>query len=224
MSKSDVPVLSWWQKIAGQFYPQLLREASSEHNEYLQLCWYRGSWQLNTYDAQYTDSQKYRPLTRSFNYLKHELADFKTVLMLGGGLGAGVHLLHHRGLSPQITVVEQDAVIVEWCQQLLPEKSKKTAKVINANAASFLAKSETTYDLLILDVFDSRWVPEDIAAPSFLKKLPQHLNSRGFLIFNYIVHSPVDAQRILTLLKSMFDSVKVLSFDTNRVYVCRKTA
>lgn len=184
----------------------------------LELYRYRGSWQLATTDALYSDSLNYRPLKAAFKKLgKQKLAAIKEVLVLGTGLASAVHLLHRRGLRPNYTLIEADETILRWAIELLPPNQSTTP--LCEDAGAFMQKNSRKYDLLIIDIFESRHVPAFVTSDAFLKQCRTALNPGGIVIFNYITNLPEDELTAKAAITAAFSKYELISFQINRVFI-----
>src|ERR1043165_7591420 len=154
--------LSFRQKIQGLLYPIRIRTSSSALNPVLELYYYQGRYILATKDAIYSDGEKYRPLVKAFESprLQSALSHVRNVLVLGTGLASAVHILSAKGFHPQFTLVEIDALVLEWAQEFLPANVQVQA--VNEDAFTFIAKDIHSYDLVIVDIFFGRDVPERV--------------------------------------------------------------
>ena len=213
--------ISLFQKIRSYLYPVLIRTDSSIFNPVLELYHYRNRWQLATSDALYSDGVKYRPLLAAFKALKLSLPNIRSVLVLGTGLASAVQILNKQGYHPAFTLVELDPKILSWALELLPGAAKGKINPICTDAALFLEQDKQQYDLIIVDIFNSRTVPGFVTEPAFIQQLYQHLASGGNLVLNYMVAQPGDEQKAKAALEAAFGKVDVLSFYLNRVFIAK---
>ncbi len=215
--------LSFWQHLQSFLYPVSIRKGSSALNPVLELFYFRGRYILATQDAVYSDGNKYRPLLKAFEspFLKPKLAELKNVLVLGTGLASAVHILDAKGLHPQVRLVEIDPLVLEWAAEFLPMTAMGNVKAINADAFDFIVKDAGLYDLIIVDIFFGRAVPEAVEQSPFLTQCREHKETGGILILNYMEPEHGAANRLRLLLQGLFADVAEISFGINRVFVCR---
>lgn len=183
---------------------------------------YRNEYQLATQDALYSDGKKYKPLRMAFNALGKKLGHVKNVLMLGGGLASGAQILAKKGYFPRITLVEHDAVIIEWAIALMPD-NRRVKVVPRCEAAElFVDKDEDVkYDMLVCDIFNSRVVPEFVTSVSFLEKCRRKINNGGHFVLNYIVNKEDQWQNASKTIDAVFPDNTVLSDGINKVVIAR---
>jgi len=212
-------VLSFWQRLQGLLYPVSIRKGSSPLNPVLELFYYHGRYILGTQDAVYSDGNRYRPLVAAFTApaLRDHLPRVRDVLVLGTGLASAVHVLDRYGYRPRFTLVEIDALVLDWAVEFLPEGTVATP--VCANAFGFIATDEQIYDLIIVDLFFGREVPAVVTQHRFLQQCRSRLEPGGHLVLNYMVNRDEDEDRAKKALKAVFNDVTELSFGINRVYI-----
>lgn len=211
--------LSLWQKLQSIFYPVSIRKGSSALNPVLELFYFRGRYLLATPDAIYSDGDKYRPLVSAFQSagLSESLKTVKQVLVLGTGLASAVHILSAKGYAPEFTLVEIDKLVLDWAKEFLP--NGVTANAINDDAFRFISRDAHQYDLVIVDIFFGRVVPDGVLERQFLQECRQRLNAGGFLVLNYMEQPSESGDKAKIALEKVFGPVKELSFGINKVYI-----
>ena len=213
--------LTLLQKIRSYFYPLFVCREASALNPVLELYYYRGRWQLATADALYSDGVYYQPLITAYKALNKELPKLKRVLVLGTGLGSAVQILARKSYHPAFTLVELDEKILRWAIELMPAGINQHLEPICANAETFLDDHPTQYDLIIVDVFEGRFVPAFVLADAFLQKCKHHLTPDGHLVLNYMVSPAQTEQKAKAALEAAFGTVSVSGFNLNRVFIAR---
>jgi hypothetical protein len=213
--------LSLWQKILAFLFPVSIRKGSSALNPALELFYYQGRYLLATPDAVYSDGDKYRPLLMAFKWpaLKPYLKDVRSVLVLGTGLASAVHILDAKRIYPQLMLVEIDALVLEWAKEFLPANSAQNVTTINDDAFNFISVDTTCYDLIIVDIFFGREVPEAVTESTFLKQCKARLNTDGFLVLNYMARPNESEGTAKAALEATFSKVTEIGFGINKVYI-----
>lgn len=213
---------SLWLRFLSFFYPVTLRRDSTAFNPDLELCLYRGRYQLGTADTLYSDGAEYRPLLEGFASIKSDLPHIRSVLVLGTGLASAVHILHRMKLYPFIRLVEIDPTVLKWAVEFLPEQARPNVDPVAADAIEFIATETDHYDMIIVDIFFGRVVPEAATEEDFFIKCRARLNKNGRLIMNYMLHDKPAIQRLKTTLEAVFAQVEEIGFGPNRVFIVRK--
>ncbi|WP_165836320.1 spermidine synthase [Taibaiella soli] len=208
-----------FQKLLSYVYPVRVESRSSEINPVLDLFMYRGQWQLATSDALYSDGDRYRPLVVAFKKMKRHLPEVKTVLVLGTGLGSAARILHKVGNRALTTLVDIDEEVLQWALELMPEEIACHSRPVCSDAVSFLEENKEVYDLLIVDIFISRVVPDFVITEIFLKKCRQRINTGGHFIMNYIVNDEREWDTLQGRLMNIFPDPEVILNGINRIVV-----
>lgn len=209
------------QRIQSIFFPVKIRAGSSAFNDSLKLLLFRGRYMLATSDAIYSDGTKYRPLLAAFARpeLKPKLFGLRNVLVLGTGLASAVHILEQRGARPDYTLVEIDKTVLDWALEFLPGGSRERVRAVRSDAFDFIGSETARYDLIIVDIFFGRSVPDGVAERVFLERCRERLMRGGVLVLNYMLAPENHPQKVKAALEATFGSVEELSFGLNRVYL-----
>lgn len=212
---------SLWQKLQSLLFPVRIYKGSSRCNPVLELFYFRGRYILATTDAVYSDGTKYRPLLRAFSTaeVRRHLPTVKKVLVLGTGLASAVHILEAEGFHPRYTLVEIDPVVLEMAQHYLPASAKPKVRPVEADAFVFVAEDAECYDMIIIDLFFGREVPDAAVDTSFLKSCKARLLPEGLLIMNYMLKPSEGKSRAKSSLEALFPRLQEISFGINKVYI-----
>lgn len=211
---------SAWLRILSFLYPVPVRKSGSAINPKLELYYYRGTYQMGTPDAMYSSGKHYEPIVNAFSRIGPSwLKDLKQVLLLGTGLASGVHILDARKLYPKVRMVDIDALVLDWAMEFLPERALGHVEPICADALEFVADDKAYYDLIIVDIFIGRVVPDAVTQPAFLTQCRERLQPGGKLVLNFIVQKKGDDFLLKARLEALFDNVDEVGFGENRVYI-----
>lgn len=211
--------ISTLKKLFSYLAPVQLRNSKGKENPFLELLYYRGQYQLATKDALYSDGDRYTPLKIAFKHIGTGLNNISNVLVLGTGLASAVHILSKKGYSPAYTLVEHDSLILQWALELLPEDSNVTS--VCADAQKYMTDHNTQYDMVIVDIFNSRNVPEFVTTHQFMTQCRNCINKEGYFVFNYIIQNMEDWQPIDTILREVFPQCYYIDDGINRIVVAR---
>lgn len=207
--------ISLFRRLLSWLYPVTIRRTATSENPLLELSRYRGQWQLGTKDAIYSDGDRYRPLVLGFDCIRHDLPGISHVLLLGGGLGSGVMILHRMGYTPHCTLVEVDPLVLQWAEAVSVASAQVT--YIAADAASFMARDTSLYGLIVVDIFKGRQVPAFVLTNTFLQTCRLRLQPGGVMLLNYIVNDKTAWQGFEQVFCSVFPVTKVISYGINRI-------
>ncbi|MCW3122223.1 MAG: spermine synthase [Flavipsychrobacter sp.] len=130
-----------------------------------------------------------------------------------------VRVLYSKGYTPRYTLVEYDKVVLQWAVELLDEIKDVRLDPVCADAKDFMAGNTASYDLIFVDVFIGRVVPDFVTTREFLRQCRQALAPNGRLAFNYIINDMEqwqDTQRIFT---ELFPVHTVVKHEVNRIFI-----
>jgi spermidine synthase len=211
-----IPIL---QRVLSYLQPISLRQSASDVSGNLELLLYHNRFQLFTEGAFYSNGDHYFPAVAVAKCLGDFLPAITSVLVLGAGLGSIVNVMHSRGCNPRYTLVEKDKTVLKWALEILGEGDSPELDPVCDDAESFMAQNERPYDLVFVDVFKGRRVPEFVTTPLFLRQCRNSLSPGGRLALNYIEidqHKWANAQRVVA---GIFPGCQLVSKDDNRVLI-----
>jgi spermidine synthase len=210
--------------VLSYFQPVSLRRSASEVSGYLELLLYRNQFRLFTTGAFYSDGDRYFPAVALAEHLREFLPSAKSVLVLGAGLGSIVHVMRARGYDPRYTLVEKDEKVLKWALDILSEVNSSKLEPIREDAESFMAQNERKYDLVFVDVFKGRAVPDFVTAPLVLRQCRDSLSPGGRLVLNYIEVDDYRWEKVRTVIAGVFPGCRTVSKDDNRVLISSPSA
>ncbi|MBT8234390.1 MAG: hypothetical protein HKO66_08515 [Saprospiraceae bacterium] len=203
-----------------------LEQTSSNYNPHLEVLLVDGRHQLITKDAIYSFDDKYDNFYRSLKKINWELLTGKKVLVLGLGLGSVIYILEKKlNRIFEYTAVEIDEEIVRLAQKYTLNHLQSYVEVMVVDAAQYLRINNETYDLILMDIFQSAVIPEKFQDDVFLSTLKSKLNDNGLLLYNRMYANKSDLNEN-ELFESQFSEIfpnnTVLSIKDNLVYFSDK--
>ena len=217
--------INFLQRFFSYFYPIKVADAVGKTTPHIGLYRYAGRWQLSAATALYSDGAAYRPIRAAFNYLKKELPQKQNMLVLGGGLGSAVAILHKLKLPIHSTLVEIDPQIINWGKDIIEAETKYPCHWINADVQQFVSQHNATYDLIVLDVFQDRIVPQFVSNTSFLQQCKALMSDdKSVLIFNYIINNEENWKEALQNIQNVFTIEHTINIGINRIMMLRNNA
>lgn len=208
-----------FQRILSWCFPVRIWKGSSQKHSELELFLYQNQWQLETPDAVYSEGTRYRPVTESLKLIKEKMHSVNQALVLGCGLGSMVHIVNKKGFFPYFTLVDSDPEILNLAHVAFSESQKPFIKTVCCDAVLFIERSKEKYDLIFIDVFIGRKVPEHISEAGFVEKCRMSLNEGGIIIFNFMLNDPDDILRFEQLRSVSLAGAAIVKFGINRVMV-----
>lgn len=190
-------------------------------NPALELLLYNNRWQLATRNALYSDGDRYRPLVVAFGAMQDVLPGLKDILLLGTGLASAVHILHGMNVYPaSVTLVDIDEDVLGLALECLPENAAETVIPVCADARTYMSRDASQhYDLVIVDVFIGRTVPEGVSEIPFLMQCRDRINPGGRFVMNYMVEQIDEWLKFRRSIEKAFPLHTILEFGLNKVII-----
>ena len=197
----------------------MLRQSVGAINARLFLFLSHNQFQLATEDAIYSDGDRYEPAIAVADHLKPFLPSIKSVLMLGSGIGSMVRVLHARGYDPDFTIVEKDKVVLQWAMELFESEQITNIEPLCNDALVYMEQCTGKYDLIFVDIFNSRVVPDFVTSERFLELCHYNLMPGGHLAVNYIINYKPDWENVKQLFTEMYPGHVELNLGINRIFI-----
>jgi spermidine synthase len=126
------------------------------------------------------------------------------------------------GLHPQFTLVDIDEVVLKWAIEFSDKGSAANMNPVCEDALDFMNRNTTKFDLIFVDIFNGRTVPDFVTSQAFLEQCKASLTPAGCLGFNYIINDDEVWDKDHNTFMQVFPDSKLISFDMNRVFVACK--
>ena len=214
--------LSLIQRLRSWVLPLRVYSFPGKTSPELKLYRFRGRWQLEAHSALYSDGAAYTPLLKAFRQLRTKISHSQNMLVLGAGLGSVISVLEHLKLPvPETILVDIDPAVIALGQQLQPHPR---VRWLCADAEEYTREPSPVYDLLVLDIFQDREVPQFVQRTAFLERCAAMLAPEGVLIFNYIINDEADWELLQEKLRPIFTPIEIIPIQINRVLLLKKAA
>jgi len=201
-------------------FPVLLERAGNGVNDYVELYLSRNRLQLATYDALYSDDDKYVPALVAVNTIKKELPKIKRVLSLGAGLGSIVSVLRSNGSRPETWLVDTNATTLGWAREyLMTDQQAIHFECIDAQ--EFIQQTQQYFDLVFVDIFIGKTVPGFVTEKCFWEQCKRLLNPEGVLAFNFIESKAIPLADVNANFSAVFKKYTVERIGINAIFVTR---
>ncbi|HKK87337.1 MAG TPA: hypothetical protein VJ917_00720 [Saprospiraceae bacterium] len=173
------------------FYLSYLREFTlesfySDKNGHIELFLRKGHLMLCAENAIYSYDEKYENFVFAFEQLDpNDLKGLKNVLVLGMGLGS-IPLILERQYSHDFnfTMVEYDEDIADLAQTYSLPRIEGHTEIVMADALAYMQLNERTFDLICIDLFKDKDIPDEFLTASFLQLCSKALSAQGLVIMN----------------------------------------
>jgi spermidine synthase len=110
----------------------------------------------------------------------------KNILVVGGGAFTLPTAVQKEFPDIELDVVEIDAGLVDIAREHFGFVPSKSARAHIGDGADILDKLKSTYDMIILDVYEQTNIPERFQTPELIRKVNSRLNENGIVAMNII--------------------------------------
>lgn len=146
----------------------------------------------------------------------------QNILVLGAGLGSAAYILGRMRIAVNTTFVDIDETVIDWAKELLPPHLSKHNHWICADAKKYVQEETVSYDIIVIDIFLDRIVPQFVSSNDFLSHCAQLLNYKsGKLILNYIVNNKNSWQETQTNIARLFTIEHIINLGLNQVVIAQ---
>ena len=199
--------------------PVSLSKSNEGKDSYAELILYQNRIQLSTYDALYSDGVKYIPACVVIDNIGREVSGIKSVLILGAGLASMVQVLHKAKVKPNITLVDINPVILDWVSDYLNIANIQSVDTVCTDARQYMLTNHNKFDLIFVDIFIGKVVPDFVLNKEFLKSCKNSLNPGGFFSMNYIERSVKETWELKSTIQELFPDGKITVIGLNLIFV-----
>ncbi|MBS1776320.1 MAG: hypothetical protein JSS64_08590 [Bacteroidetes bacterium] len=206
-----------FQRILSYLFPIKIWKGRGDIHPQLELFLYRGQWQLATEDAIYSDGVRYSPMVKAFSQLRTQIPSWKKVLVLGGGAGSAARILRNMGSACEVWLVENDGQIIQLMEPELPDEG---VRYVCGDAEAFITTCNIKYDVVVIDIFIGRKVPEFVSQNSFLVSCRSVCHPNGVMIINFMINDAADSERYDAMVAHFVD-YSVIDIGINKVIIVK---
>ena len=152
---------------------------------------------MDSKNANYSYGSLQRILRRGLQFIGFEkIKNLDSILVLGVAGGSVIKtLVNEINYKGEITGVEIDPIIISLANKYFNLDEIQNLKIIIDDANKFVQKTNQTFDLIIIDIFQDNSMPEFLFESEFIKNTKFLLNPDGYLLFNTMINSKDDQAR-----------------------------
>jgi spermidine synthase len=218
------------QKALSYIWGIKIKSVESPLNGCLEIWYKNGRYMLDSVHTNYSFGMLHKLFRLTFSELNlsgKAGERIKDVLLLGLGGGSVISILKKElNLDVRVVAVEHDPVVLELGREYFAVDKYDDTEIIIRDAYEYVMETASTFDMIIVDAFTDFEVPQKLTEHSFLNKVEEILNSRGVLIFNFIIKTQEQREiqrKTLWFVNRQYSFTRDLSFFTsNRILICRK--
>ena len=148
-------------------------------------------------------------------------------LILGLGGGSVVKLIDKHFPKARILGIEIDPMMIELGKKYLNLSEYKNLEIKITDAFKWVQKSgglnnQTIFDLILVDLYLGRGIPEKIEDDQFLKNLKGLLTKKGIVIFNRLrgQGEGKELEQFLNKLKKSYPHIEIIKPLVNYLIIC----
>jgi len=213
-----------WKKWLSHIWELHIESAYSQYSEDLYVVLKRGRFQLCTSNAIYSFEDLYVNFSRSFDRLNIDKSAEMNVLVLGIGMGSIPMVMESHGFKKcHFTAIEIDDVVIDLLTRYGLDKIASPIEVYEADAISYVAISQESYDLIAIDLFINDIIPDNAQSTEFLNHIKAQLSDQGLLMMNHLSLTKVDREKgerfFNDVFKSVFPAADFIDVDGNWMLV-----
>ncbi|RXR18912.1 methyltransferase domain-containing protein [Flavobacterium amnicola] len=218
-----------FKRLLSYILPIKIYQTASKINQNLEVTWNNGQLVLDSKNTNFSFGSLERVMRIGLNTLgKEKITTYQSVLVLGVGGGSVIKLLQDEiQFGGKIIGIELDPKVIEIANQYFGLDKRKNIEINLKDAFEFVKNTTTTYDLIVIDIFQDKIMPDFLFSEPFIFNLNRILSKKGSVLFNSIVTLSVDFERNAAynrLVAAHFSSVQRLSNveGDNELFILRK--
>jgi len=199
--------------IINLFFPQKHHFPDSKYNKNIFIFQYLNSATLLVDDLVESGNVMTQIWKKAITSLIPKQFYPKNILLLGLAGGCNAHLVNRFFPKSHITAVEIDPAMVELGNKFFRLKKVKNIKIIIADALDYVnnLNSKENFDIVMVDCFIGKNIPQKLSSVSFFQKLKNH--SRYVLINRlWWQNNKLESAKVFRLLSSRFFYTKTNTY------------
>lgn len=202
-----------------------IESRKGQFGDNLEVLLWNGKYMLNSPNATYSYEDRYTSYRSALYLIKPELLNVRSVLVLGLGLGSIPQMLQkiHK-IGCDIHCVEYDKTIIELAEKYYPASCDiSKIKIHHSDALEWMKKNTNKFDLITVDLFIDKHVPEKFYSEDFMISLKNALSKQGVLLFSRLKENYKSERSLHQNLQKVFLGGKDIDTGGNLIY-CFKTS
>ena len=114
----------------------------------------------------------------------HQTHPVQRILMLGMGGGSIAKQLNMLLPNTSIHIVELRQAVIDIAYEYFQLPDVPEIEAIQEDALVFIKEALSTYDVIIMDIFNDNGLPKAFSTPEFQTNLLNNLSPKGLILFN----------------------------------------
>ena len=184
-------------KLLSFLFPVTIFKQNSSVSSSIEITWNNGQLVMDSKNTNYSYGSLQRILRRGLQSIGFEnIKNLDSILVLGVAGGSVIKtLVNEINFKGEITGVEIDSEIISVANKYFNLDEIQNLTIIIDDASKFVNKTDKTYDLIVIDIFQDNSMPEFLFESEFVENTISLLNPGGYLLFNTMINSKADQER-----------------------------
>jgi spermidine synthase len=186
-----------FKKILSFLIPINIYKRKSSVSNSLEVTWANGELVLDSKNTNYSYGSLQRILRKGLKSIGFETINkMESILVLGVAGGSVIKtLVNEIQFKGKITGVEIDPEIIEIANTYFKLNEIPNLTIYIDDAFEFVLKTNKTFDLIIIDIFQDTKMPNFLFEKFFVDRISLLLNPGGYILFNTMLTKENDTTR-----------------------------
>ena len=186
-----------FKKILSFLIPINIYKRKSDVSNSLEVTWANGELVLDSKNTNYSYGSLQRILRKGLKAIGFETINkMESILVLGVAGGSVIKtLVNEIKYKGKITGVEIDPEIIEIANTYFKLYKIPNLTIVIDDAFEFVLKTNETFDLIIIDIFQDTNMPNFLFEKFFIDRIGTLLKSGGYILFNTMLTKQSDNAR-----------------------------
>ncbi len=208
--------MTWWTYI----FPKTVFRTSSRFNQDIRVVEEYGKNKLLVNGSRQSGAYIEKLWKEAFHAFGiKSSSDASSILVLGVAGGTVIHLLRKLYPNASITGVDIDKTMIDIGKTYFGLNTLNISFFVD-DAQAFIKKDRKKHDLIIVDLFSGRHIPDFVLSDGFLNQLKKLLKSNAQAMINYLCENEYQEKSdiLLQKLHKRFMQVKDKVISLNRFF------
>ena len=186
-----------FKKLASFLIPINIYKRKSAVSTTLEVTWNNGELVLDSKNTNYSYGSLQRILRKGLKAIGFEtIIKMNSILVLGVAGGSVIKtLVNEIKYKGKITGVEIDSEIIEIANTYFKLNQIPNLTIVIDDAFEFVLKTNETFDLIIIDIFQDTTMPNFLFEKFFIDRIGSFLKPSGYILFNTMLTKESDTTR-----------------------------
>jgi hypothetical protein len=177
------------QKIVSYLIPITIYKKKSKLSKSIEITWVNGELVLDSENTNYSYGSLQRILRLGLKNIGFKrIKSMENILVLGVAGGSVIKtLIEEIQFRGKITGIEIDPEIIKVANSYFDLNQIPNLNIVIEDAFEFVLKTNSKYNLIIVDIFQDTKTPDFLFEKFFTDKLCSLLQTKEFILFNTMV-------------------------------------